>query len=206
MLKLQLFTALCLLVFSQVAGAAPVDEPCRKCHAALSKGKSVHPALSLGCDSCHAALLATEVPHRTPKGVVKGLFATEPKLCYRCHAKAPFEKKVVHPALGMGCTVCHNPHASDTASLLTAPVGKLCVTCHEDQASGKHVLASISPGDDHPLRGKTNPLSPKQELSCISCHNPHASDQQRLFVKNAAGPANLCRLCHKKISANPDRI
>jgi len=206
MLNMVLISTICMLFFVPNAVAAPLDDPCLKCHAALSKGKTVHAALSLGCDSCHAALLAAEVPHRTPKGVAKGLFATEPKLCYRCHDKSPFEKKVVHPALGMGCTVCHNPHASDAASLLSAPVGKLCVTCHENQASGKHVLTSISPGDNHPLRGKLDPSNAKRELSCISCHNPHSSAQRRLFVTNTAGPAGLCPLCHQKISVNPDKL
>ncbi len=29
--------------------------------------------------------------------------------CLKCHDKSMFTGKVVHPALGMGCTSCHTP-------------------------------------------------------------------------------------------------
>src|SRR5512141_1096719 len=99
-----------------------------------------------------------------------------------------FTKKVVHPALAMGCTVCHNPHASNAASLLTAPVEKLCVTCHDKQASGRHVMAGLGLGDGHPLKGKTDPSNTRREISCISCHNPHSANVKRLFRNDAATP------------------
>jgi predicted CXXCH cytochrome family protein len=105
----------------------------------------------------------------------------------------------------MGCTVCHNPHAANAASLLVDPVGKLCTSCHEKQSSGKHVMAGFSTGDDHPLRGRADPVRTSRELSCVSCHNPHSSSQQKLFVNEQAGTDSVCRQCHKKISLRTDK-
>lgn len=178
---------------------------CLECHGELEKGKSVHAAIAMGCESCHTAIDATDVPHIKKNKIAKGLSALPPDLCFGCHDKSMFGKKVVHAAVGMGCTGCHNPHASNAASLLLSPVEKLCVTCHEKQSSGKHVMAGFSLGDRHPMKSATDPAKPSRELSCVSCHNPHSSSQQKLFVNETSSPSNLCLLCHKKISVKTDR-
>ena len=173
---------------------------CSECHDELERGKSVHPAISMGCDSCHTAVDATVQPHRIKNKIPKGLSANLPDLCYGCHDKALFTKKYVHPALAMGCTVCHNPHASNAASLLIDPVGKLCTSCHEKQSSGKHVMTRFAAGDDHPLKSRTDPSDSSREISCISCHNPHSSTKPTLFRNENDNSGNMCLLCHRKIS------
>ncbi len=180
---------------------------CLECHGDLAKGKSVHPAVSMGCDGCHTAVDAALIPHRIKNKLAKGLSMEQPGLCYGCHDKAVFTKKVVHGAIGMGCSICHNPHVSvDAASLLLQPVGKLCVTCHDKQASGKHVMAGYALGDDHPVWGKVDPTNSSRELSCISCHNPHSSSKLKLFANETKSPDSLCLMCHRKISIKSDSL
>jgi len=189
-----------LLLFTTAEAAKPKKINCLECHDGLDRGKSVHPALAMGCNACHSNIDASDVPHKNKGKIAKGLSASQPELCYGCHSKDLFLKKNVHPAVAMGCTTCHNPHASNAESLLAQPVGKLCTSCHEKQSSGKHIMAAFSAVDDHPMRGRTDPAKSKRELSCISCHNPHSSSQQKLFVNETVSPANLCLMCHQKIS------
>lgn len=53
--------------------------------------------------------------------------------CLKCHDKSMFTGKVVHPALGMGCTSCHNPHSANRPDLYRygASSTTICVDCHK---------------------------------------------------------------------------
>ena len=206
MLLRMITTGLCVLLFAAASEAATPAIDCLQCHGDLERGKSVHPALAMGCETCHSAIDASDVPHKKKNKFPKGLSADQPDLCYNCHDKAMFTKKNVHPALALGCTTCHNPHASNAASLLIDSVGKLCVTCHEKQAKGTHIMTGFALGDTHPLQGRADPAKPSRELSCISCHNPHSSARNKLFVnESATGNESLCRMCHRKISVRTDK-
>ncbi len=251
MLK-QIPVILCTVMFlvstalSQPKANGPQPVNCLDCHSDLAPEKGAHPAVAMGCATCHTGIDASDVPHKITNKIAKGLSAEQPDLCYGCHDKSMFDKKVVHAAVGMGCTGCHNPHASKYQKLLVAdvpalcytchekgiftkktvhppvesgmcttchsphasndvalllnPVNKLCGACHEKQSSGRHVMSGFGLGDDHPVKGKADPSKPGRELSCISCHNPHATSGKTLFANDAATPAELCLLCHKKIS------
>jgi predicted CXXCH cytochrome family protein len=203
--KLVLASLLCLLLFPASGMSKQKGINCLECHGDLERGKSVHAALAMGCESCHTAIDATDTPHIKKNKIKRGLSALPPELCFGCHDRLLFNKKVVHAALGKGCSGCHNPHASNAASLLIAPVENLCMTCHDKQLSGKHIMAGYSLGDRHPTKGTTDPAKPSRDLSCVSCHNPHSSSQQKLFVNEASSPASLCLMCHKKISVKTDR-
>jgi predicted CXXCH cytochrome family protein len=156
------------------AAAAGID--CLQCHGDLAQGKSVHPAVSMGCEACHTAVDARDIPHRITNKIAHGLSADQPELCYGCHDRSMFEKKVVHPALGMGCTSCHNPHASKNAKLLKDEPPVLCYGCHDKGPfSGKRVHPPVAAGE------------------CTTCHTPHSSDNPSLLDK----PVNeLCGMCH----------
>lgn len=215
---------------------------CLDCHPDKKEGKTVHPALAMGCSACHTGM------HNGGKPAPK-LTAPVPDLCFSCHDGTAFDKKTPHaPVAGGMCGSCHNPHASANPRMLIAAVPDLCFSCHDKNAMGKkdahvkaaagqcltchdphgsdsafalnelveghcdschdevtprHVLARISPNDGHPLRGKPDPLRKGRELSCSSCHNPHAADQQRISTKGLKSPAPLCVRCHRKISVGP---
>lgn len=79
-------------------------------------------------------------------------------VCYRCHGRQDGGKNV-HGPLGNGeCTACHDPHGSMNAALTLARPESLCVTCHEQDSSARHMKES---------RGRR----------CTECHDPHSSDK-----------------------------
>lgn len=173
-----------VLAWAGVAGAAEID--CLKCHRGLSRQKVVHAAMQMGCVTCHGAVDAAVVPHRITGKVAKGLTSEQGELCLTCHDKAKFAKKVVHAPLGMGCTTCHNPHASANAKLLTAAVPALCTDCHaKDGFTGKVVHAPVGGG------------------MCMGCHDPHSAEQSALLP----GPViALCMECHGDIKKKPHLV
>ena len=202
----------------------------------------MHPAIEMGCGSCHTGNHAGEKP--APK-----LTASVPDLCYTCHDKTAFDKKTLHtPVAGGMCVSCHNPHSSGNPKMLIAAVPDLCFSCHDkktmakttahvsaaggqclichdahgsdtdfvltqlveghceachDDITARHVMVRVSPNDSHPLKGKPDPLRKGRDLACPSCHNPHATEQQRISTKGRKGPEYLCLRCHKKTMVGP---
>jgi predicted CXXCH cytochrome family protein len=189
-LKRILFTALALAILTvrlvSVAASSDKEIDCLKCHAKLKSEKVVHPALDMGCPACHTGIDARTVPHKKTNKIARGLSAAQPDLCYGCHDKAMFSKKNVHPAVGMGCTRCHNPHSSKNAKLLVAEVPDLCFSCH-----GKALFS------------KKNIHAPVAGGMCLSCHTPHSSDRMALLLK---APLEVCLECHPDIPKKPHAI
>ncbi|MGE5894294.1 MAG: cytochrome c3 family protein [bacterium] len=171
-----LFLALVAALISFVDASAE-DIDCALCHGDLVKHKVVHQAVSMGCSSCHTGIDAGDVPHKKTNKVSKGLSSEQPDLCYGCHDQTMFKKKNVHAALQMGCTTCHNPHASESEKLLVSSVPEVCFSCHDKAlfAGKKAVHAPVAGG------------------MCTSCHNPHSSAAEKLFV---AEMPSLCFSCH----------
>jgi len=183
---------------------------CFTCHnESKFKGKRVHTMGGM-CISCHN-------PHGSD--LQKITKSSQPGLCLSCHDKTKFTKKNVHKVIdAIGCTGCHNPHASDYELFLSSgSINDNCISCHKKQSSGQHVTSGIGLGRKfHPLKGVTDPNfpgkpkkipdpnkpgrqievfdpeNPGKEISCISCHDPHSSDYQKLFPV-----ANVCQKCHK---------
>jgi len=111
--------------------------------------------------------------------------------CAQCH-RALTEKAHVHPAVLMGCAVCHAeldasvvPHKvkGKLARGLAAEPSDLCLGCHDRKLfEGKFMHAPAAAG------------------LCTTCHDPHASEHPRLVSK--AGAA-LCLDCHDGIANKP---
>jgi len=197
------FCCVVLILFAAVsAGAA--DKSCIDCHKKLTAKRMVHAAIGQfarmeqGCPSCHTA------PHAAKKAELS-LTVPVPDLCYQCHDKANFTKTNIHPPVAGGaCLSCHDPHASDTAPLLSQPLTTLCTGCHPDKNSGRHILGGYGLGDNHPIRGQLDPAMKGRELGCTSCHHPHASGRKNLFINDTENaPDNLCLRCHIKITVRP---
>lgn len=176
------FLFLLALVFLSIQFAYS-QESCvsAQCHVTLLKAKNIHPATD-SCDTCHEAIGKEEHPQKGKKTFK--LVQDPPALCENCHD--PFGKKSdVHPPVKDGdCTTCHNPHASDEASLLVQPVKDLCLTCHSDKTEYKTLHGPASAG------------------ACTTCHNPHESDIKPLLVKKQE---DLCFGCHTDIRVILDR-
>jgi len=124
------------------------ENVCFNCHAEVRSQFALpnhHPVTEdkLSCTDCHS-------PH---KGSIRlggeTSLLSENEGCFRCHTtqRGPFIFE--HEAMHEGCTVCHAPHGSVNAKLLTERNANLCLKCHFQQFSGGALLIG---GSDHTLR------------------------------------------------------
>ncbi len=175
--------------------ASPEQSTCYPCHARLTKTKEVHgPAALWACTRCHNPSSAP-VRYATPDPIMI--------LCFSCHGEQKerfYGSPYQHGPTATGqCTICHNPHGTDNLYFLKKAAWDLCTTCHFEKASGRHVISWGPNGQGHPTRGKPDPTRVNRELSCASCHNPHAASAPKLWNFNAVRWLDLCRNCHKRI-------
>lgn len=189
----------------------PEPQLCVFCHADKEAGlnaelKTPHFPVTDSCLTCHD-------PHASdhPNVLVEPLV----ELCSICHDLAPLQE--VHGDQltdATDCTACHQPHGSDNVRLLKAsklhppfaegsceachrqPFGarirlrargeKLCEACHGEMGSEGRDGGTVHAA----LQGE------RGRAGCLSCHNPHMSDQRRLL--NLPNPP-LCGQCHGEI-------
>jgi predicted CXXCH cytochrome family protein len=182
-----------LFCLANSASAQKVD--CLECHSDLTKGKVVHAAVQMGCESCHTGVDASAIPHKLTGN--KGLKTNLPDLCYECHSKAEFTKKDQHaPVAGGMCLSCHVPHSGPNNSLLQKEAVQLCRQCHED-IEQKHRVMIGSPPHSHPLFALKDPKRKGRRFDCLSCHVPHSSAWGKLFRYEAQNAEGLCKHCHE---------
>jgi predicted CXXCH cytochrome family protein len=81
------------------------------------------------------------------------------------------------------CATCHRPHHAGQPDLLVEPLGALCAQCHDAKEKG-FVTAHL--GID------------AGAMACVSCHDPHASKDPKLFRARVHKPfaARECASCH----------
>ncbi len=169
---------------------------CMRCHEDDATGRKVFhfPVAEGVCTLCHS-------PHGT--GMVANLRAERTPLCAQCHPEKVAPKKTPHPALELGCTaVCHDPHASDNHGRLQQGVVETCTTCHVGYQDGKHVVLSVA-GTGHPIDKRPDPWRPGRNVECTSCHNPHGSDNPRMWYF-ATSRLELCAQCHTQSPVPPN--
>jgi predicted CXXCH cytochrome family protein len=182
---------------------------CVGCHPkvgrTLAKVKVPHkPVMEQGgCANCHSAHFSK---------ARKLLAADEMTICLSCHGKdnvgkpalqnikAQMEgKKFLHGPIKKGqCTACHDPHGSDYFRMLAGNYPKTlyapyqegaygaCLKCHE-----KNLLKFPETTIYTKFRnGKRNlhfvHVAGRKGRSCRVCHEPHASDGERLIRKEGA--------------------
>ncbi len=140
---------------------------------------TVHAAYEGSCTDCHT-------PHNAH---VKYLLKDNlPNLCFECHDDKSEEMDsslVVHKALNekKSCVSCHNPHATNSESLLIQTGSDLCFECHDRTYKSKdRKIKNIK----NIVVNATTPHPPVADGECISCHNPHYS--QNYFLLNGAFP------------------
>ncbi len=191
---------------SAVARGLSAEQPqlCYECHDKSDfTRKSVHPALLMGCTTCHNV-------HSSKNA--KLLNTALPDLCFTCHDRSGFAKKYRHgPAEAGMCTGCHAPHSSnEKPALLRKKPVEVCLSCHRNISEERHVVAGF-PGGGHPIglqrkgskRKLRDPLRPGKPFYCGSCHDPHSSDTRYMIRFAAASPLDICAYCHKKESGTP---
>ncbi len=164
---------------------------CYSCHNKIASSPYVHgPVAVWSCLSCHDE-------KSDPKYSVK---KPDSEVCFGCHIEQKTDwqsKKFTHGPVTLGkCAICHSPHSSEYPANLYKSTWDLCVTCHADRGSGRHVLGDAFSTEGHPTRDKPDPVRIGKQLSCASCHNPHASNFPHLWAFEVQDMFDLCRKCH----------
>lgn len=135
---------------------------CFTCHRAkrgqISK-RSHHPIKEgkIKCSDCHD-------PHgsKSTHGMIRAENVNQ--LCYKCHPDKRGPYVYEHPPVMEDCTICHKPHGSRHAKLLTEKVPNLCQDCHD---------WSRHPGTPYDANAAFTGRSPSNRFfsrSCVNCH------------------------------------
>ncbi len=196
-----------------------IGEPvtmCTRCHEGVAHEMegATHPHAAMtaekACVNCHQ-------PHASDHGsLLRGPTA---ELCFQCHAeqverqdgpaipsieaKLRDSKRTHGPAARGECTLCHQVHGGERDRLLTSEYAgvysitndasgySLCFDCHDRNLAlieRTTAITSFRNGDRnlHHVH-----LSGAKGRSCNICHDPHASDSERLM--RAVFPFGLMR-------------
>jgi DmsE family decaheme c-type cytochrome len=179
-----------MLSFKEMSSAES-SATCLKCHEG-SQGRSEerfnfrrseHFRHGVSCNDCHSS--------HAPKRTEFLLKASEPGMCYQCHAdqKASFAKPFHHkvPEGGMKCSDCHNQHGGFMSKSLRNSLNgdSGCVKCHSDK-QGPFIY-------EH---------APVKTEGCQACHTPHGSTNPKLLTRNVV--KFLCLECHSNTPGIPD--
>jgi predicted CXXCH cytochrome family protein len=190
---------------------------CVECHTDKQQGKHVHSAIAMGCTTCHTVETKAEL-------TTISLISRPPELCTTCHQTSD-EPRKHQPYAQNQCMLCHDPHTSDYLDQIRKPPNALCLTCHgERRGTGNSVellksqkvsaeeFAKIPkivldrtqrvghPFLEHPVSDGPDPLRRGEELSCLSCHLPHAAPLPRLLTE-AWKSLDICDRCHQAAKA-----
>ncbi len=203
-------------------------EKCNECHSNIGKGKYVHTALITGCTTCH------QIKNKAGSTQVKLVFPVT-QLCLSCHPLA-MSKVLHRPYKLGDCVVCHSPHASDFPNHTWASTQDICLGCHaasrlkidENKKTAtvpwgitltagemqgceylplNQTLTAGHPVAGHPVSGPNTVLGANAPpITCLSCHQPHASNFAHLLPKTPPDPdmplcksCSLCIDCHKSM-------
>jgi len=118
---------------------------------------------------------------------------TDASKCVECHTDKT-KGKFVHSAMAMGCLSCHEIRVNrdiTRVKLITATPVSLCITCHADKKAAD-------------IKGTVHPPAVRD---CLTCHDPHESDNKNQLLKPASGgeKENLCLSCHDTGLHVPDK-
>lgn len=175
---------------------------CADCHDDLVDGRNwVHAAAAEDCTTCHDVTIGEG-------GTTVELLDAEPALCLLCHdeftAAVEVDLETPHFPVTESCLTCHDPHGSDQARPLNAPLVELCGDCHDfddlQQNHGEQLTAGTDCTQCHDPHGSDNARmligaehhKPFAEGSCEACHRPPFGDRMRLRARGE----RLCTACH----------
>jgi predicted CXXCH cytochrome family protein len=135
----------------EITLAAPgVDRRTIKIFVGKQKGYRYHIEPDMGyCVNCHSKA-GTNV------------FKVQPMqgdLCKECHDPVGLKEFVHGPVAASSCTPCHDPHGSRYDKFLVAVGKELCLVCHSQNLSKRHI-------------------EERQNSDCMKCHDPHSSDKE----------------------------
>jgi predicted CXXCH cytochrome family protein len=190
----------------------------------IQSAKVQHPGTKGGCIACHNPHGGSSEAFLKPRPVAVCLRchqkeALEGKKAHRhqsafeqgcaiCHEPHGSENKHLLRTSNINqlCLECHGPDAKPQPlgeeHLVTIFAGK--VKLPENYFAKVPVLplqyGSGHPVDRHPVSDVLDPNDVKKvitPLNCLSCHQPHASEQAGLLIKDEAYSMAFCDMCHK---------
>jgi len=135
----------------EITLAAPgIERKTIKIFVGKQKGYRYHVEPDMGyCDNCH------------PRAG-DHVFEVQPiqsDLCKECHDPVGTRKFVHGPVAAGSCTPCHDPHGSKYDKFLVAVGKELCLVCHSQNLSKRHI-------------------EERQNADCVKCHDPHSSAKE----------------------------
>jgi predicted CXXCH cytochrome family protein len=108
--------------------------------------------------------------------------------CYLCHddlQRRMESEPHVHGPAAKQCVACHDPHTSEFANQLVAPISQTCTTaCHDH----KNIAARLD-GLTHPHDAVT------KGKQCANCHESHSAPEPVLLGERMD---RVCLRCHDK--------
>ncbi|MBI5360963.1 MAG: hypothetical protein HZA48_10325 [Planctomycetes bacterium] len=169
----------------------PVPDLCFECHDKKSHSASnVHkPDQDGNCLTCHE-VHASDFKHL--------LNQRTPDLCFKCHKGMERFVKMQYPhnpVMNGECNACHSAHSSENKKLLVdMDYTKMCMACHKKRDT--HPVDKIASNTIETFENSLVKLDANRKVVCISCHNPHGSDEENILHYNKE--RDLCIQCHKK--------
>lgn len=194
-------------------GTSKDDNVCLTCHTQgtnVPKDGSRHPALDMGCQTCHTTHKSGE---RGKQEFDYHLTKSTPALCLDCHDPKDESLQKTHQGQPFGsanCVQCHNPHQSAKPKLMQAFLhnpfeNKMCDSCHQAPKDSKVVLTNadsramcLTCHDDVGAKmEKAKVQHPGALGECVACHNPHGGKTPGFLQPN---PVDACLACHSEQS------
>ena len=135
----------------EITLAAPgVDRKTIRVFIGKQEGYRYHTELDMEyCQNCHETAGASNFK-------VKPMQA---ELCGQCHDPVGTREIVHGPVAASSCTPCHDPHGSRYDRFLVSIGKELCLTCHSQNLSRKHI-------------------EERQNADCVKCHDTHSSAKE----------------------------
>jgi len=191
----------------------------------IESSKVPHPGAMGDCTDCHSPHAASEPGLPKSDGVAictgchtdigdlgKKAYHHQPafgQACSICHTPHGGENDHLLRAKGdILCLACHGPDRTSTAlkdqHLISILDGK--VKLPEDYFTKNNVVILPlkyglgHPVENHPVADVMDPTDQrkvKTPLSCLTCHQPHASAQADMLVKDQVNNMAFCDTCHK---------
>lgn len=188
----------------QHPGAAGDCTDCHNPHASTQPGLPKTNAVDI-CLGCHTDIadLAKKQVHHQP-AFVQG--------CASCHEPHGGERENLLRADGNAlCLECHGPDSAPQVDAATHwfKIFNGSVLLPDDYYKKNKVpILPLKYGKGHPIAGHpvsdvtdpTNISKVLTKMSCLTCHQPHASTHPDLLAKDQENNAQFCATCHKDLT------